>query len=143
MQDVRDALMLARTSEGKLVRRPLSPHLQVYRWPVSMALSICHRITGAVLALGTLLMTWWLVAAALGDASFAVVQGFLGSPIGVLLLLGWSAALIFHLFTGIRHLFWDIGRGFDDGAYRTSAWAVVAATAVTVVIVWIVGLVVW
>ncbi len=143
MQDVRDALMVARTSEGKLVRRPLSPHLQVYRWPVSMALSISHRVTGVGLALGTLLLTWWLVAAALGNASFAVVQGFLGSPIGVLLLLGWAAALIFHLFTGIRHLFWDIGRGFDDRAYRTTGWAVVAATAAATVIVWIVGLVVW
>ena len=143
MQDVRDALMLARTSEGKLVRRPLSPHLQVYRWPVSMALSISHRVTGVGLALGTLLLTWWLVAAALGDASFAVVQGFLGSVIGVLLLLGWSAALIFHLFTGIRHLLWDIGRGFDDRAYRSSGWAVVAATAAATVIVWVVGLVVW
>lgn len=143
VQDVRDALMIARTSEGKLVRRPLSPHLQVYRWPISMALSISHRITGVGLAFGTLLMTWWLVAAALGERSFAVVQGFLASPIGVLLLLGWSAALIFHLFTGIRHLVWDIGHGFDDRAYRNSARAVVVATVATTVIVWIVGLVIW
>ena len=116
MQDVRDALMLARTSQGKLVRRPLSPHLQVYRWPISMALSIGHRISGVGLAIGTLLMTWWLLAAASGTDAFRAVQGFLGSPIGVILLLGWSAALIFHLASGIRHLIWDLGLGFDDGA---------------------------
>jgi succinate dehydrogenase / fumarate reductase cytochrome b subunit len=143
VQDVRDALMIARTSEGKLVRRPLSPHLQVYRWPVSMALSISHRVTGVGLALGTLLLTWWLVAAALGDRSFAAVQGFVGSPIGVILMLGWSASLIFHLFTGIRHLAWDIGRGFDDRAYRTTAMTVIVATAAATLIVWIVALVVW
>lgn len=143
MQDVRDALMLARTSQGKLVRRPLSPHLQVYRWPISMALSIGHRISGVGLAIGTLLMTWWLLAAASGTDAFRTVQGFLGSPIGVILLLGWSAALIFHLASGIRHLIWDLGLGFDDGAYRASARAVVAATVVATVLVWIVGLAVW
>ncbi len=143
MQDVRDALMLARTSQGKLVRRPLSPHLQVYRWPISMALSIGHRITGVGMALGTLLMTWWLVAAATGGDAFRVVQGFLGSWLGVILLLGWSGALIFHLASGIRHLIWDIGRGFDDRAYRASGRAVVAAVAVATVLVWIVGLAVW
>ena len=143
MQDVRDALMLARTSQGKLVRRPLSPHLQVYRWPISMALSIGHRITGVGMALGTLLMTWWLVAAATSRDAFRVVQGFLGSWLGVILLLGWSGALIFHLASGIRHLIWDIGRGFDDRAYRASGRAVVAAVAVATVLVWIVGLAVW
>ncbi len=143
MQDVRDALMLARTSQGKLVRRPLSPHLQVYRWPISMALSIGHRITGVGMALGTLLMTWWLVAAATSGDAFRVVQGFLGSWLGVILLLGWSGALIFHLASGIRHLIWDIGRGFDDRAYRASGRAVVAAVAVATVLVWIVGLAVW
>ncbi len=143
MQDVRDALMLARTSQGKLVRRPLSPHLQVYRWPISMALSIGHRITGVGLALGTLLMTWWLMAAAAGGDAFHLVQAFLGSWLGVILLLGWSAALIFHLASGIRHLIWDIGRGFDDHTYRASGRAVVAAVAVATALVWIVGLAVW
>ena len=107
MRDVRDALMVARNSDGKLVRRPLSPHLQVYRWPLSMALSISHRVTGVGLAIGTLLMTWWLVAAAVSDDAFAGVQRFLATPIGILLLLGWSASLFFHFFTGLRHLAWD------------------------------------
>ena len=143
MQDVRDALMVARSSEGKLVQRPLSPHLQVYKWPVSMALSIGHRISGVGLAIGTLLMTWWLVAAALSDGAFAAVQGVLSSVIGVLALMAWTAALIFHLFSGIRHLMWDIGFGFDDRSYRTSGWTVVVAVVAATLIVWAVGLAVW
>ena len=143
MQDVRDALMVARSSEGKLVQRPLSPHLQVYKWPVSMALSIGHRISGVGLAIGTLLMTWWLLAAALSDGAFAAVQGVLSSVIGVLALMAWTAALIFHLFTGIRHLMWDIGLGFDDRSYRTSGWTVVVAVVAVTLIVWAVGLAVW
>lgn len=143
MQDVRDALMVARSSEGKLVQRPLSPHLQVYKWPVSMALSIGHRISGVGLAIGTLLMTWWLVAAALSDGAFAAVQGVLSSVIGVLALMAWTAALIFHLFSGIRHLMWDVGLGFDDRSYRTSGWTVVVAVVAVTLIVWAVGLAVW
>ncbi|MDE2006541.1 MAG: succinate dehydrogenase, cytochrome b556 subunit [Rhodospirillales bacterium] len=135
--------MVARSSEGKLVRRPLSPHLQVYRWPVSMALSIGHRVTGVGLALGTLLLVWWLAAAASGGDSFGVVQSFLGSPLGVLLLLGWSAALIFHLFTGVRHLAWDMGRGFDDRAYRLTGKAAIVAVVIASLLVWLVGLGVW
>ncbi len=143
MRDVRDALMVARNTDGKLVRRPLSPHLQVYRWPVSMALSIAHRISGVGLGVGTLVLTWWLVAAATSDTAFATVQSFLGSALGILLLFGWSAALIFHLFSGIRHLVWDAGYGFDAPDYNTTGWAVVIATVVVTVLVWAVGLMVW
>lgn len=143
MRDVRDALMVARNSDDKLVRRPLSPHLQVYRWPISMALSISHRVTGVGLAVGTLLFTWWLVAAAISDQAFAAVQWFLATPIGILLLFGWSAALFFHFFAGIRHLVWDAGHGFDQPWYNRSAWAVVIATIVATLLLWIVGLAVW
>jgi succinate dehydrogenase / fumarate reductase cytochrome b subunit len=141
VRDVRDALMITRNSEGKLVRRPLSPHLQVYRWPVSMALSILHRVSGVALGVGTLLLTWWLVAAATsGDVAFDRAQWFLGSPLGLLLLLGWSVALIFHFFSGIRHLIWDAGFGFESPTYNTSGWGVVIATGVCTVLVWVVGL---
>ena len=143
MRDVRDALMTARNSEGKLVRRPLSPHMQVYRWPISMALSILHRITGCALGVGTLLLTWWLVAAAGSDTAFEHAQWFMGSAIGLLLLFGWSLALIFHFFSGIRHLVWDAGVGFEAPTYNTSGWGVVIATAVCTVLVWVVGLAVW
>ncbi len=143
MRDVRDALMIARDSKGKLVRRPLSPHLQVYRWPISMALSILHRITGVALGVGTLLLTWWLVAAAGSDNAFNNAQWFMGSALGLLLLFGWSVALIFHFVSGIRHLVWDAGVGFDAPTYNTSGWGVVIATGVCTLLVWIVGLVVW
>jgi succinate dehydrogenase / fumarate reductase cytochrome b subunit len=135
--------MVARNSDDKLVRRPLSPHLQVYRWPISMALSILHRATGIALAVGALLLTWWLVAAAISDQALATVQWFLATPIGLLLLFGWSVALFFHFFAGIRHLAWDAGYGFDPPWYNRSAWAVVIATIVATLLLWIVGLAVW
>lgn len=143
MRDVRDALMIARNTDGKLVHRPLSPHLQIYRWPLSMALSIMHRACGIALGVGTLLLTWWLVAAATSSGAFEVAQGFLGSPLGLLLLFGWSVALIFHFFSGIRHLAWDMGYGFDASQYDNTGKAVLIATAVTTVVVWAVGLSVW
>lgn len=143
MKDVRDALMVARNTDGKLIHRPLSPHLQVYRWPLSMALSISHRATGIGLGAGTLLLTWWLIAAATSDEAFATVQWFLGTPIGLLLLVAWSASLIFHLLSGIRHLFWDAGFGFEKPHYNQSGWAVVGGTVIGTVVVWAVGLAVW
>ena len=141
MRDVRDALMVARNSDGKLIRRPLSPHLQVYRWPISMALSILHRVTGVGLGIGTLLLTWWLVAAAVSDEAFETVQWFLGTPIGLLVLLGCTIALFFHFFAGIRHLVWDVGLGFEKPWYDRSAWAVVITTVAATLLLWIIGLV--
>ncbi len=142
MKDVRDALMVGRNTDGKLVSRPLSPHLQVYKWPVSMALSISHRVTGVGLAIGALLMTWWLVAGAASESAFATAQGFFGSGFGIFLLFCWAAALLFHLFTGLRHLVWDAGWGFDNRIYRVSGWGAIAATVALTLLVWIVGLVV-
>ncbi len=143
MRDVRDALMVARNSDGKLISRPLSPHLQTYRWPLSMVLSISHRATGIALSVGAVLLTWWLVAAAVSDRAFAAVQWFLGSWVGIICLLGWSASLIFHLFTGLRHLAWDAGYGFEKPTYNKTGWTVVIATVVVSLLVWIVGFAVW
>ena len=143
MRDVRDAQMVARNSDDRLIHRPLSPHLQVYRWPISMVLSIGHRVTGMGLSVGALLLVWWLVAAAASDDAFDAVQWFLGSAIGMLLLFGWSAALFFHFFTGVRHLVWDAGYGFEKPWYDRSGWAVVIATVVATLLLWIVGLAVW
>ncbi len=125
------------------MRRPLSPHLQIYRWPVSMATSILHRVTGIALGVGTLLLTWWLVAAASSDPAFNTAQWFIGSTVGLLLLFGWTVALIYHFFNGVRHLLWDTGIGFDKQTYYISSWGVLAATAVCSVLVWVIGLVVW
>ena len=140
MKDVREALMVARNSDGKLVRRPLSPHLQVYRPQLTSVLSILHRLAGVALSAGTLLMVWWLVAAATGENAFATVQGFVGSPFGWLLMFGWTVALFFHFFNGLRHLAWDVGRGFEKSEYAATGWAVVIATGAASVLVWVVFL---
>ncbi len=119
--------------------RPLSPHLQVYRWQITMALSILHRITGVGLALGLLLLTWWLVAAASGAAYFDMVHSIIGSWIGRVILLGFTASLFFHLFNGIRHLFWDVGYGFEIDAMRRSGYIVLAATVVATLGTFLIG----
>jgi len=143
VRDVRDALMTARNTDGKVVARPLSPHLQVYRWPVSMALSILHRASGCALGVGTLLLAWWVISAATSEGAFAAAQWFMGSAIGLLLLFGWTLALVFHFFSGIRHLVWDAGYGFDAPDYNTSGWGVVIATGACTALIWVVGLIVW
>ena len=108
-----------------------------------MAMSIGHRVTGVGLGIGTLLLTWWLAAAALSDEAFARVQWFLATPIGLLLLFGWTLALFFHFFAGIRHLAWDAGYGFDKPWYERFGWAVVIATILATVVLWVIGLAVW
>lgn len=117
--------------------RPLSPHIGVYKWQWTMALSILHRITGVALAVGTLLLVWWLASAAYGEAAYEDARSFLGSWLGCLLLFGWSVALFYHLANGIRHLLWDTGRLLDlKGAYR-SGMLVLAATVVLTLAAWI------
>jgi succinate dehydrogenase / fumarate reductase, cytochrome b subunit len=123
--------------------RPLSPHLQVYRWQLTSVLSILHRMTGIALAIGAILLVWWIGAASDGPDSYNRVQWFLGSWIGLLLLFGWSVALFYHLCNGIRHLMWDTGHGLDLKSVYASGWTVLAATAVLTVIAWIVGLAQW
>ncbi len=112
--------------------RPLSPHLQVYRWQWTMAYSILHRATGVGLGVGTLYLTWWLLALAGGAETFATVSDFSGSFIGRLLLFGWTWALFYHLGNGIRHLFWDAGKGFElDTAAKTGHFAVAFSVIAT------------
>ena len=120
-------------------KRPLSPHLQVYRPQLTSVLSITHRLSGVALGVGTLLLVYWLASAAAGPEAFENAQSFVGSFLGRLLLFGWTLGLFFHLCNGIRHLFWDIGMGFElDDVYR-SGWTVVVATAVLSLLTWIVG----
>ena len=120
--------------------RPLSPHLQVYRWQWTMAYSILHRATGVGLGAGTLYLVWWLLALAGGAESFATVADFSGSWLGRLLLFGWTWAMFYHLGNGIRHLFWDTGRGFERDQVEKSAKAVLIAAAVLTVLTWILAL---
>jgi succinate dehydrogenase / fumarate reductase, cytochrome b subunit len=123
--------------------RPLSPHLQVYRWQLTSVLSILHRFAGIALAAGTIVLIWWLVAAAMGPGAYAGVRDFLGSWLGLLLLFGWSVALYYHLCNGIRHLFWDAGRGLELPQVYAGGWAVLATTAALTVVTWVVGLLHW
>ena len=126
-----------------LDRRPLSPHLQVYRWQMTSVLSILHRASGVALSVGSILLVAWLVAAAGGPDSYAAMQGFLGSWIGLVLLFGWSLALFYHLCNGIRHLWWDIGRGLDLPSVYAGGWAVLAGTAVLTAAAWIAAVAGW
>ncbi|MCY4239983.1 MAG: succinate dehydrogenase, cytochrome b556 subunit [Rhodospirillaceae bacterium] len=118
--------------------RPLSPHLQIYRPQWTSMLSIFHRITGVALAVGTVLLVWWLVAAASSAAYFAYVQGFMGSWMGIILLIGWAFSLYYHLCNGLRHLFWNAGIGLELGPARRSGilvfHAAVGLTALSVAI---------
>jgi succinate dehydrogenase / fumarate reductase cytochrome b subunit len=121
--------------------RPLSPHLQIYKPQLTSMLSIAHRATGVALAVGTLMLVWWLVAAASGgDGAFATVQGFLGSWLGLLLLFGWTFSFFYHLCNGVRHLIWDTGHGLDLRTAYISGWVVLAASGGLTIIAWVAGL---
>lgn len=113
--------------------RPLSPHLQIYRWPVTMATSIAHRVTGAGLAAGTLLVAWWLIATASGADDYDTFSMVARSPLGLLILFGFLLALAYHLLNGIRHLFWDAGYGFGLKTAERSGLLVIALAVIIAV----------
>jgi succinate dehydrogenase / fumarate reductase cytochrome b subunit len=119
--------------------RPLSPHLQVYRPQITSVLSILHRISGVILAFGSLLLIYWLAAAATSDQAFETAQSVIGSFFGRLFLFGWTIALFFHFCNGIRHLAWDIGLGFELESVTKSGWAVLGGTAILTLLSWIAG----
>ena len=121
--------------------RPLSPHLQVYRPQFTSVLSILHRLTGVALGLGALLLVYWLAAAAAGPAWFEGARAVAGSWFGWLVLLGFTWALFYHLCNGIRHLFWDIGMGFELATARLTGWCVVVASFALTGAAWVVGMV--
>lgn len=117
-------------------KRPLSPHLQIYRPQLTSVLSISHRITGAVLAAGFLVLVYWLNALASGDAAYAAALALLGAwPVRLLLFVG-TFAFFYHLANGIRHLWWDSGRGFSMSQVYASGWAVVVSAVVLTLLAW-------
>ncbi len=132
-------MMVAQATDGRVVQRPLSPHLQVYRWPPTMLGSILNRMTGTAISIGTLLLVWWLAAAAAGPGPFAKVQRFLASPVGLILLFGWTASLFYHFYAGIRHLAWDAVIGFDQKTLNPVTYIILGLTAASTVIVFVVG----
>ena len=131
----------AKSGQRARVERPLSPHLQVYAMPINMMMSIVHRITGAALYFGSLLLAWWLVAAASGPAYFDWVNGIFGSFLGRLVLFGYTWALMHHMIGGIRHFIWDTGRGYDLKTIDLLAWGTLAASLVLTALIWLAVLV--
>ena len=117
--------------------RPLSPHLQVYRWQITMTMSILHRVTGTILVVGAFAFAWWLLALAAGGEAYANAAECLASPLGKLFLFGFSLSLVYHLLNGIRHLLWDAGWGFEIPEFYASGWTVAALTVVFTLILWI------
>jgi succinate dehydrogenase / fumarate reductase cytochrome b subunit len=126
----------ARSARG-LKPRPLSPHLQIYRWPVTMGTSILHRITGVGLAMGTVILAWWLVAAAMGEESYAVFESVAFHWFGRFVLFGFTLALTYHALNGIRHLFWDMGYGYAVPTANKTGAAVYVLSILTTVAIWV------
>jgi succinate dehydrogenase / fumarate reductase cytochrome b subunit len=124
----------------RIVERPISPHLSIYRWQINMVMSIAHRITGGALYFGTLLLAAWLVSAAMGPQEFAFVNRLLAHPLGLLVLLGYTWALIHHMLGGVRHLIWDTGQGLDIKSVNGLSWVSIIASLVTTAAIWAVAL---
>jgi succinate dehydrogenase / fumarate reductase cytochrome b subunit len=116
--------------------RPTSPHLQIYKFTITMAMSIIHRITGIGLYGGMLLLVLWLGAAAFGEEPLAVVNAIFGSWFGQLVLFGFTWALFQHLLGGLRHFIWDSGRGFEPGVRERLAWANVIGAVILTLLAW-------
>ena len=120
--------------------RPLSPHLTVYRWPITMVLSILHRATGLVMFFGLIVLAAWLIQAAAGPEQYQNFRAIMSTPIGLLLLIGWTFAFFLHFGNGIRHLVWDSGRGFEKRHANASAWLVLIIAALLTAAFWAVKL---
>jgi succinate dehydrogenase / fumarate reductase cytochrome b subunit len=120
-------------------RRPLSPHLQIYRPMLTMMMSIAHRISGASLGIGFILLAWWLIAVSIGPEAFATVNAFFASLFGRFLLFLFSWALIHHMLGGIRHLIWDTGHGLDLVSIEVFAWTTIIGSTVLTIALWLVG----
>ncbi len=121
--------------------RPLSPHLQIYRWYLTMATSIAHRITGVALVLGLLLLTWWLTALARGPDSFAIVRAVTDNILGGLVLFGFTFAIFYHLVNGIRHLVWDAGVGLDKETAEQASYLVIGVAGGLTILTWLLVLI--
>lgn len=130
---------MSSNSAPHLPKRPLSPHLQIYKPMLTMTMSIVHRLTGTALFFATVLLAWWLIAAAAGPAYFEFVDGLLTSIIGRIVLLSITWALVHHALGGIKHLVWDIGRGFElETIEKLAKGSLVLSIALTIV-VWVIA----
>jgi succinate dehydrogenase / fumarate reductase cytochrome b subunit len=128
-------------AEAKVAPRPLSPHLQIYRWSWTMAMSIFHRITGGALYFGIALFAIWLVALASSPRAFEAVQGLFGSPLGLLVLFAYTWVLLHHMIGGVRHLIWDFGHGMEPAQRINMARFTPVASTILTVLLWVVAFV--
>jgi len=131
--------MAKESTPGVASSRPLSPHLQIYNPQITSVLSILHRIMGVAMSVGSVLLVYWLSAAAYGPGAFATAQGFFGSVFGQLILLGLTFSLFYHLANGIRHLIWDIGLGFEMPMLRATGIVVVIIAFGLTTLTWVVA----
>jgi succinate dehydrogenase / fumarate reductase, cytochrome b subunit len=122
--------------------RPISPHIDIYRWTLTMAMSIVHRVTGIALYAGTGLLAWWLTAIASGPPAYATFQNFAGSFLGRLILIGYTWALIHHLLSGVRHFVWDLGYGYDPAAREWLTRAALIGSITLTILLWVIGYIV-
>jgi len=122
-----------------MTARPLSPHLQIYRVTITMAMSIAHRISGAALYLGVALMAWFLIALARGPDAFAHFSWYIHSIVGRTVLFGFSWALFHHMLGGVRHLLWDAGHGLDAPQRDQLAWGGLIGGFLLTIAVWAIG----
>jgi succinate dehydrogenase cytochrome b subunit len=127
------------TREFARRERPLSPHLTIYRPPITMTMSIIHRITGGALYFGTLLVAIWLMAAASSQATFDWVNWAFGTWLGRLILFGYTWALMHHMLGGVRHLVWDTGAGLEKHTASKIAWATLVGSVLLTLLIWIAG----
>jgi succinate dehydrogenase cytochrome b subunit len=130
-------------AKAEAAARPLSPHLTIFRPYINMMMSIVHRATGMANYFGIVLLAAWLTATASGPDGFATANAIAASPIGLLVLFGYSWSLIHHGLGGIRHFIWDTGRGFDIPTVRALSWATIIGSLSLTAIVWIIGLMKW
>ncbi len=126
----------AKSERNLRIERPLSPHLQVYRPLINMTMSIIHRLTGVALYFGTILLAWWLTAAATGPEYFSYVSGVFGSLPGRVVLIGYTWALLHHMLGGLRHFLWDTGRGFDLTTVDRLSWGTIILSVLLTGAIW-------
>lgn len=128
---------MAEAQSSQTSKRPLSPHLQIYKPMLTMMMSITHRITGAGLYFGTLMLAWWLIAAATGPAAFATANWFMGTIIGRLILFGFTWALFTHMMGGIRHMIQDSGRCMEHPQREYLAQTTLWGGIILTILVWV------
>lgn len=132
---------MAQAESRNQTPRPLSPHLQIYRWTWTMAMSIFHRVTGVALYIGALVLAWFFLSIASGPEAYAASSWFFGSWFGYLVLFGFSWALMHHMLGGLRHFIWDFGRGFETEQRFLLAKLTLAGSVGLTLLIWIVILI--